>query len=167
MNTNMPPFEDPSDARLHAALRSLPDLRAPDTLVPGVLAAIRAREQAAAAFARTPWYRRPVTRWPAGLRIALGLLAAGLIAAIAFAPELLALTGTGNALEATLTRASATFDALVSALRTVFAACGTAVRSSASSPYLLGGAALVLFSYFALLGIGGAVWRTASQARRS
>lgn len=167
MNTNMPPFEDPSDARLHAALRGLPDHRAPDTLIPGVLAAIRAREQAALALARTPWYRRPVTRWPAGLRIALGLLAAGLVAALAFAPELFALTGPGSALEATFQRAWDTGAALAGAVRTLAGACSSALRASATSPYVLGGAAVVLFSYFALLGIGGAVWRTASQARRS
>jgi len=167
MNTPLPPSDDRSDARLHAALRRLPDLQAPDTLIPGVLAAIRAREQAAAALARTPWYRRPVTRWPAGLRIALGLFAAGLLAALAFAPELFALTGTGSAVQATLTRAWDTLSALAGALRTLFGACGAALRVSASSPYVLGGAAVVLFSYFALLGIGGAVWRTASQARRS
>lgn len=166
MNTNMPRPEDPSDARLHAALRSLPDHRAPDTLIPGVLAAIRAREQAAAALARTPWYRRPVTRWPAGLRIALGLVAISLVVALAYAPELFALTGPGSALDAMLVRAWDTMAALAGALRTLAGACSSALRASAASPYLLGGAAVVLFSYFALLGIGGAVWRTASQARR-
>lgn len=167
MNTNMPPFDDPSDARLHAALRRMPDHRAPDTLIPGVLAVIRAREQAAAALARTPWYRRPVTRWPTGMRIALAVLALALVAGLAFAPQFFALTGEGSALQAAFTRTWDIFATMTGALRTLLSACATALRGSASSPYLLGGAAVVLFSYFALLGIGGAVWRTASQARQS
>jgi hypothetical protein len=167
MNTNMPPFEDPSDARLHAALRRLPEHRAPDTLIPGVLAVIRAREQAAAALARTPWYRRPVTRWPAGMRVALVLVALALVAGLAFAPQFFALTGEGSALQVALTRTWDLLTAVTGALRALLSACATALRGSATSPYLLGGAAVVLFSYFALLGIGGAVWRTASQARQS
>jgi hypothetical protein len=167
MNSHMPSFEDPSDARLLAALRRMPDHRAPDTLIPGVLAALRAREHAAAALARTPWYRRPVTRWPSGMRIALALLALALVAALAFAPQLLVHTSEGSALQAAFTRAWDILAALTGALRTLLGACATALRDSATSPYLLGGAAVVLFSYFALLGIGGAVWRTASQARQS
>lgn len=167
MNTNMPPFDDRSDARLHAALRRLPDHQAPDTLIPGVLAAIRAREQAAAALARTPWYRRPVTRWPAGLRLALALLALGLVAGLAFAPQFLSLTGEGSALQAALSRTWDLVATLAGALRTLMSACALALRGSITPPYLLGGAAVVLFSYFTLLGIGGAVWRTASQTRQS
>jgi len=167
MNSDMPPFDDPSDARLHAALRRLPDLRAPDTLIPGVLATLRAREHAAATLARLPWYRRPVTQWPAGRRVALGLVAVALLAGLACVPHLFALTGEGSALQATLARLWDTGSALVAALRTLVGACATALRGSATSPYVLGGAALVLLSYFALLGIGGAVWRTASQARHS
>ncbi len=167
MNTNMPPFEDPSDARLHATLRRLPEMRAPESLVTNVLAAIRAREEAAAVLARTPWYRRPATNWPPAMRIALAVVALALVAALAFAPHLFSLTSEGSALQATFTAAWDKFAALFGALRALISACATALRGSASSPIVIGSAAVMLISYFALLGIGGAVWRTASQARNS
>lgn len=164
MNTPMPPFDDPADARLHAALRRLPDHRAPDTLASNVLAAIRARELA---VARAPWYRRPATTWPAGPRVTLGILAAALLTALGFVPHLLGLLYEGSPLRAAATHLWTKADALVGALGALGTACQTALRGSAGSPYVLGAAAVILFSYFALLGIGGAVWRTASQARTS
>lgn len=42
-------------------LRELPDLPAPETLVPSILASIRAR-------AVVPWYRRSWPAWPVGLQ---------------------------------------------------------------------------------------------------
>ena len=167
MNTNMPPFEDPSDARLHAALRRLPDHRAPDSLVPNVLAAIREREQAAAALARTPWYRRPATRWPAAFRIALGALALGLVTVVALAPEAIGWTDAGGAVRGSILGFWSKIEALLDAVTALGSGCMTALRDAAGTPVVLGGAAVILFSYFALLGIGGAVWRTASQARQS
>lgn len=166
MNTPMPPFDDPSDARLHAALRRLPDHRAPDSLIPGVLAAIRAREEAATVLANRPWYRRPATSWPAPLRVVLGVSAAGLLAALAFVPHLIAAATEDSPLRAALTASWARLEIVLGALGAVGTACVTALRESAGSPYVLGGAAIVILSYFALLGIGGAVWRTASQARQ-
>ena len=167
MNTPMPPFEDPSDARLHAALRRMPDLRAPDSLVPGVLAAIHARELALAARAQRPWYRRPVTTWPPALRIALGVVALGLMTLVAFAPHFLDLASQDSALRIGLVQSWQRLGAILEALGALGSAMMIALRDSAGSPYVIGGAAVILFSYFALLGIGGAVWRTASQARQS
>jgi hypothetical protein len=43
------------------ALRRLPELRAPDTLLPRVMTAIQMR-------ASLPWYRQPWQAWPAPLR---------------------------------------------------------------------------------------------------
>ena len=166
MNTNMPPFDDPSDARLHAALRRLPDHRAPDTLVPNVLAAIRARELAVAAPMQSPWYRRPATTWPAGLRVGLGVLAAALLTLLGFAPHLLGLADEGSALRLSASQLWGKVDAILGALSALGSACLAVLRDSAGSPYVIGAAAVILFSYFALLGIGGAVWRTASEARQ-
>ncbi len=166
MNTPMPPFEDPSDARLHAALRNLPDHRAPDSLLPGVLAAIRAREQAAAVLSQLPWYRRPATSWPAPLRIALGTAALGLLAALAFVPQLIAAVTEDSPLRAAVAASWARLEVLLGALAVVGEACVTVLRESANSPYMLGAAAVIILSYFALLGIGGVVWRTASQSRQ-
>lgn len=164
MNTPMPPFDDPDDARLHAALRALPEHRAPDTLIPGVLAAIRAREHAATIPA--PWYHRPATTWPPALRIALGTIAMAVVTALAFIPQLLGIGGETASAGSALARAWDTVLALLGAVRTILSACATAVQGTAGTHWLVGGAAVMFFSYLVLLGIGGAIWRTASQPRQ-
>lgn len=58
---------------LHRELRRLPDLKAPATLAPRVMAAIAAREYA-------PWWRKTWADWPEGMRLAflaMGLALAG------------------------------------------------------------------------------------------
>jgi len=53
----------PSDLEreLHDALRRLPSPRAPRSLTPRVMAAVRARRE-------TPWFARPMTTWPLALQ---------------------------------------------------------------------------------------------------
>jgi hypothetical protein len=58
-----PEYEKPLEAQTDRALKQLPDLQAPRTLGPRVMAAI-ARQ------AELPWYRRAWQTWPAGLRTA-------------------------------------------------------------------------------------------------
>ena len=61
--------------RIHQELRSLPNLKAPRTLGPRVLAAIAARRAA-------PWFRRTWAEWPFGVRalfFAFGLIALGVV----------------------------------------------------------------------------------------
>jgi len=62
------------EREIAAALRRLPAPRAPGTLTPRVMAAVRLRGQA-------PWYRRPWFAWPAGGRLAAAAVALLLIAA--------------------------------------------------------------------------------------
>ncbi len=62
---------------VHQRLRNLPAPKAPRSLAPAVMAAVRAR-------ASRPWYARPWRTWPAGARVAaavsLTLLAAAVLA---------------------------------------------------------------------------------------
>jgi hypothetical protein len=51
------------EVRVGRALKELPELSAPRTLMPRVLTAIAARRA-------LPWYRQPWPVWPVGLRIA-------------------------------------------------------------------------------------------------
>jgi hypothetical protein len=80
-------------------LRRLPAPRAPRTLTPRVMAAVRARGEA-------PWYRQPWFAWPAGGRLAAAGLALLLLAAAAWwMPSALEVTArTVAALGASVTR---------------------------------------------------------------
>jgi hypothetical protein len=67
---------DPAEIEreVDAALRRLPALRAPATLTPRVMAAVRQRREA-------PWYRRSWFAWPAGGRLVAATVALALIGA--------------------------------------------------------------------------------------
>ena len=64
------------EREIAAALRRLPAPRAPGTLTPRVMAAVRLRGQA-------PWYRRPWFAWPAGWRV-LSILPVALLVYLAW-----------------------------------------------------------------------------------
>jgi hypothetical protein len=60
----------PSDLEreMHEALRRLPPPRAPGSLAPRVMAAVRARREA-------PWHARPMATWPVELQVLVTALA--------------------------------------------------------------------------------------------
>lgn len=158
----LPPdsFEHPWERRLHEELRQLPDLEAPSTLIPGVMAAIRAREAAAIV-----WYRRPATDWPPALRIALAVGSLAVFAALVFGahlfwPQLAASAETGA-----LADAGRRLAALWTALETVVNALGLAFRATLSSPWFIAAVAAACVSYLTLLGAGSALWRTVLSPR--
>lgn len=76
--------------RLHRELCALPDLKAPGTLAPRVLAALAARQSLA-------WYRKSWMNWPAGLRALFLVVSASLLGGMVFAgfqlPEFIELGG--------------------------------------------------------------------------
>jgi hypothetical protein len=156
------PFDDAGDRRLHAALRNLPELEAPPSLVPGVLAAIRARELAT--NANVAWYRRPATTWSPVARIALGVAALALLGAILLGAQLLwpslAAVSDTHELGATASK----FASLLSAARAL-AEAGALVLRNAISPLVIAAIGAALLSYLALLGIGSALWRATLQPR--
>lgn len=66
-----PTPESELEQAIDRALRQLPDRRAPDSLVPQVLAALAARE-------RLPWWRKSYACWPWTARILFLALSSGL-----------------------------------------------------------------------------------------
>lgn len=58
-----PDWNVDAEARMDRALKALPDMEAPRTLAPRVMAAIAARQSAS-------WYRRPWQEWSFALRVA-------------------------------------------------------------------------------------------------
>jgi hypothetical protein len=85
--------------QIHRELRQLPDLKAPGTLAPRVLAAIAARREA-------PWWKKSWAGWPAGMKLAfmvIGIAAiGGLIVAGTTIPQLSTLAPAMNELVASL-----------------------------------------------------------------
>ena len=74
-----------TEPRIDRALRELPLLRAPDTLLPRVSAAVQA-------WIRRPWYERAWFTWPLALRVAgIATLALLLAGASVVAPDIFAL----------------------------------------------------------------------------
>jgi hypothetical protein len=58
----MTPADDDLEGRIDRALRRLPPPRAPQTLLPRVMTAVRARSD-------RPWYARPWFAWPLVVRV--------------------------------------------------------------------------------------------------
>ena len=69
-----PPPDPRLEAYLHRKLRALPDLQAPPTLAPRVLAAIHARAQA--------WWRRAWWDWPLAAKAGFVLVAVAVAALV-------------------------------------------------------------------------------------
>lgn len=66
-------FPETGEDPLGQELGRLPDRRAPESLIPRVMAAIRERE-------RLPWYRRSFTAWPGWVRGMVMAVLVGLLA---------------------------------------------------------------------------------------
>lgn len=149
-----PPFNHRWEKRLHEELRKLPDLEAPDTLVPNVMAAIRAQEDARS----TAWWRRPATSWPSAMRIGMGGTALALFMLLVFAGHLLAPSIADSTESNFIAHTVAKFGELWTGLVIVIRALAGLFRQTVS-PLLLAVIAGISLSYIALLGIGGALWR--------
>jgi len=141
-------FDDP---QLHRELRDLPLIKAPDSLIPGVISLIHERRRA--------WYRRPATTWPRLLQFALvglGLMAfAGITwGTIEIIPILRAIDP--QELFATpiakITSLTGILDTLV---RT-----SALVGRTAVGPALLALATFGSLFYLILFGAGTALWRS-------
>lgn len=154
----MPPTNPDWERRLHEELRKLPELEAPATLVPNVLAAIRARESGDGARA---WYRQPATSWPVALRFALAIAALVLFAVIAFGASSI---DPSAAPTSTLGMFAQKLLGLLSGARALVEALVLVVRE-ALSPLVAAIIGAMIFSYLALLGIGSALWRAALHPR--
>ncbi|BET66152.1 hypothetical protein ASA1KI_10700 [Opitutales bacterium ASA1] len=149
------------EKRLHEELRKLPELEAPPMLVSNVMAAIRAREEAAA----KAWWKRPATAWSTHAR---GLLSIAGLLVFGTAVFALQIVGEQAGVSAEVGRITALGERIAqvwSALATLVGALGTALRASLSPVVLaiLAGAGVAYLSLFAL---GGAFWRAVVLERR-
>jgi hypothetical protein len=72
-----PEYERRLEAEIDRELKGLPELRAPATLAPRVLAAIERR-------ASVPWYRQSWPMWPVAVRAAVMLVLVALFGGICF-----------------------------------------------------------------------------------
>jgi hypothetical protein len=162
MTTPPDSLEHSWERRLHEELRQLPEMEAPASLVPNVMAAIRARQEAAA----VAWYRRPATTWPPALRIALGVSALAVFALLVLGGHLLWPQITASADAGALAAAGQKLGAIWSIASTLANAFMLVLRQCLSSPWFIGALVFTCFSYLTLLGAGSALWRAALHANR-
>jgi hypothetical protein len=142
-------FDDP---RLHRELRALPLIKAPDSLIPGVISLIHER--------RLAWYRRPATTWPRPLQFALVALSLMAFAGIAWG--MIEIVPSLRAIDlrelfatpiAKITALSGTFETLLRV--------GALVGRTTVGPALIALAAFGSLFYLILFGAGTALWRSA------
>jgi hypothetical protein len=147
-----PPDPKELERLVHAALRALPDRRAPHTLENRVRAAIAAR-------ASRPWWQQSFLQWPLAMRGAfLVLSAAGVKLAVVAAVFVL-----GNPETAHVTQAFANQFAWAENILGFFsgmAEIGSAVFRALPPLWLYGGIAVLASLYATLFGLGAAAYRT-------
>lgn len=141
----MHPNHDPALERfVHERLRSLPGIKAPATLAPRVLAAIRAQ-------AELPWWQRSWWSWPVACQVGFGAVTVGL----------LGLLGTGFFQAGDLVQAW--FQPIGNSLSSQIAAwqSGTTAQSVQtgltylrSQPYFLHALGIAGAAYLACVGLG-------------
>jgi predicted lysophospholipase L1 biosynthesis ABC-type transport system permease subunit len=139
---------------LDRELKSLPDLRAPPTLAPRVLAAIAARSSC-------PWYRQSWSAWPVGVRILATVVV--LLAAAASVLGWASLVRTPDLFGAAEEVVSDVFylaGAIVNLVGLVLTAVATSL-SRACGPFLIGLAAVLIAMYLCCLGCGTLLYRLA------
>jgi hypothetical protein len=83
-----PDSQDPVESQIERELKALPELAAPATLAPRVMAAIRA-----GMAAEQPWYRRAWTAWPMPMQAATLLLLLAVFGGLCYAGWRLPQTG--------------------------------------------------------------------------
>jgi hypothetical protein len=145
--------ETPWVAKLHQELRRLPDLPAPPSLIPSVLAALQAS-------APLPWWRRPWSSWPALPRFAFAGFGILCLTALVYA---------GFVFEPALARGVATLPASrwvapVSEFAHVVLSLADAVAviwHATPQALMIGLLVLASFIYLTCVGLGTAVFRVA------
>jgi hypothetical protein len=153
-----PLFDHRWEKRLHEELRKLPEMDAPASLVPNVMAVIRARQEMMA----RAWWQRPATTWPLALQAALGAVALALFAMLVLAGHAVAPAVASPEEAGLVAQAGAKLGSLWNTSIALVNALGLVVQETLS-PVLLAVIAGACFSYVALLGIGGALWRSVLQ----
>ncbi|MBI1177148.1 hypothetical protein GC207_06875 [bacterium] len=142
---------------LHRELRELPDLRAPATLAPRVLAALAARH-------RAPWWKKSWVDWPPGLRVAflsLSLLVTGGLVYLGLqVPHVVGATALAGEVSATFTGWYASVEPYVSFVTRLTGALELVLKAAPASLWW-GLAAVVGLAYATCIGLGTLGYRVA------
>jgi hypothetical protein len=136
-------------------LRQLPYRKAPGSLAPRVLAAIRAQ-------AHKPWYQRPLATWARWLQVVTLMLATGIGAGLAWAISLAVESLDFGAVARNLGSSVERFDFIW----TAGAALGNAlliVLGRTHPLFLIAAGLLCIVSYASCVGMGTLLYRLASN----
>lgn len=144
----------PDDPELHRSLRELGMLKAPESLIPGVLAAIARRQ--------TAWYRRPATSWPHALQLAFVVCSLAILTGTVVVGSHLLPTFQPVDLRGLLAEPVSRILALFGTLETLLEA-GTLIGRVTVGPALFIIAAAASVFYLVLFGLGTAIWRATRQ----
>jgi hypothetical protein len=131
----------------------LPDLKAPDTLIPGVLDRI-------AEPAPSVWYQRAWWQWPLGLRIASALSVIGMLWTLAWLGGSVGGLGLASSLRDFLTATWASVAATLDQLGVLFGS-SNGFWSERGQLILICTATLLLASYLTCVAAGTALYRLA------
>ncbi|MBI2946487.1 MAG: hypothetical protein HYY23_02505 [Verrucomicrobia bacterium] len=149
--------EDHLEKLIHQALAKLPELHAPETLIPRVLETILNQAQ-------KPWWRRSWFTWPSGLRVislafAVTLLG-GIFSGTAFLwPDVAGAVGMGAA-DPWLTRLS-----MAGEILGTLAGAVLMIWNSISKLWLLLSLAIAFLMYLSCVGIGTLCFQLAVNKR--
>lgn len=144
-------------AEIDRELKTLPELRAPSTLIPRVRAAIAQRQS-------VPWYRQPWPAWPVPVRAAALVVLAGFFASLCFGAW--RLPDTEGYLAASR-HAAGWFSGLTTLWNVLHALLSTLARAfeQLGRGFLFGCLAAVALAWAMCLGLGTACLRLAFARR--
>ena len=152
-----PHDENRLEAAIDRELKALPNLRAPETLVPRVMATIEQR-------AALPWYRRAWQTWPLPLQAAAMLVLLAVFGSVCVAswqvvhtPAFASVSREVGSVFSFLGTVWRTVSVLLSAVALAFKSLGSAV--------VIGSVAALLFGYAMCVGFGTAYVRLAFARR--
>jgi hypothetical protein len=147
------------EQQVDQALRNLPDLPAPASLVPKVMRAIHRR-------AALPWYRQPWPVWPAPLQgLSLAMLLGGFGAFVYAAWQLTQAAGYQAAWEEV--RQAFTGLAYVGKVVRLLAEALLLVAQQLGTPFIIGCLTAASLAYGLLIGFGTLYCRVALALRRN
>ncbi len=142
--------EENWEAKLDRELKSLPNRRAPATLLPRVLAKIEAQK-------KLPWYRRTWAQWPRSAQLFSGILTFAVFLAIGAG---LNLAWDAFSWKTLVSGATTALGPIGSCLSSLSSACAVLFRKS-NNLILILTVVLGLGMYLSCIGLGTVVYRVA------
>jgi hypothetical protein len=150
-------YEAKLEAEIELELQGLPELAAPATLVPRVMAAL-------ACAAAVRWYRRPWENWPLAARAAAFALLLAVFGGLCLGSRQAIQSAGFTLATGKLGELTSSFDTAQSALNAIAVACILAIRQLGTG-FLVGLCAAVALGYALCLGLGTLCVRLAFARR--